>query len=436
MGAGMSFFSRLFRRSPPKREDIRVEDWLAMEVIAELERHGVTVERYDPREHDLAIGNLKVSLHNVFREWRACAEQERRNVVQRFVGFLLESIEHARDDGPTTFDAIADNLMPLLRTRQDIACGLLRDRIKGAPDRSAASVAWGPFIGDFVVFLGIDSPSAISRLQKATLEEFGIAFEEAMGRALKNLRARKLPPPDFAQVNGAAPGVYEARSWEAYQSSLVFVPERLPVFPDGEGDHVVLIPGRNRVIITGSNNEAGLLSLMDIAEHSIGCEPHVVSTTLLRHDGERWSVFYPQAGSAVEERHHRLVIKQDASDYAEQKRLLDKLHESRNEDIYVDAPLIVTQNGRDRSIASWGSAVTAALLPRSDAIYFAEQSIDPETGLATGTKRTMEVAWDRAFPLAGHLMEEVPDLYPPRYFVRSFPDEETLVELQKVATRT
>jgi hypothetical protein len=51
------------------------------------------------------------------------------------------------------------------------------------------------------------------------------------------------------------------------------------------------------------------------------------------------------------------------------------------------------------------------------------------------TKRTIHVAWDDAFPLVRHLMEEVPLLYPVRYRVERFPDADLLAELERRQTR-
>jgi hypothetical protein len=58
-----------------------------------------------------------------------------------------------------------------------------------------------------------------------------------------------------------------------------------------------------------------------------------------------------------------------------------------------------------------------------------EQVLDADAGRAVGTKRITTVPWEQATPLLSLLMEELPDLYPPRYRVRRFPDEATLAEL-------
>jgi hypothetical protein len=55
--------------------------------------------------------------------------------------------------------------------------------------------------------------------------------------------------------------------------------------------------------------------------------------------------------------------------------------------------------------------------------------------LSPKEQRIIEVEWERALPLVQHLMEEMPDIYPPRYLVRRFPDEGTLAALEKIGTR-
>src|SRR5262245_1068137 len=415
----MSFLSRLFRRLPP-------DEQLVADVLDELKRRGVAVKGYDHDEYAVLLGDGKLGLRNLFLQWRLHDRHEQKRLLTQFLDGQL-----AREETPDSFDSVADRVMPLVRSRHDVSCSLLQAQIAGAPVGNSSENAWVPIAGDVVVTLGIDRDASIVRLTRVSLQRFGVPFEDALRRALQNLAAKPLPRLAFVE---SAPGVYASSSWSDYQSSLMLAPELIPPLPAGSGDLIALFAGRNDVFVAGSNNEAALLTLLDIAEKSIEGLHHPCSTMLFRRDGTHWNVFEPEPGTALHQKHHRVSLKQEAANYTQQKHLLDKLHSARNEDIFVANLAVFFKGEHYRSHATWAS-LAITLLPRAEHIIFVEQIGDPATGLVVGTKGIVEVEWERAMPIVRHLMQEVPDLYPPRYLVRSFPDEATLLKLEKIGAR-
>jgi hypothetical protein len=415
----MSFLARLFRRFPPNEQ-------LAADVVAELTERGVKVKSYDHLEYAVHVEGGRIGLTNLFLEWRLHGRHEKKRIIKRFLdGILAPPITFS------TFDSVADRLVPLVRSRHLVTINLLESRLHDAPQ--SAETAWAPIAGDLAAAIGVDHPDTIGVLTRANLEELNVRFDSALERAKENL-GRRLPPIRFVEVgNGLPAGVYASGAATDYESSLLLLPERIPQLPESHGDMIVMVPGRNSVWITGSRNEAGLAALLDVAEKFFEAVPHRCSATLLRRDGGGWAVFRPDRNVDLQHKHDRVMLKQEALNYSQQKYALDKLHQAQDQDVSVGPFNVFTRDGHLVSVSAWPSHADT-LLPKTGAISFVDQIVDASSGLAVGTRKIINVAWERAIPLVGPLMEEVPGLYPPRFRVRRFPDDATLAELAKVAT--
>src|SRR5262249_33648029 len=119
--------------------------------------------------------------------------------------------------------------------------------------------------------------------------------------------------------------------------------------------------------------------------------------------------------------------------YDQQKRQLDQLHTSQSKDIHVATFMVYRkkdQEGSEFSMAILGSGTHGTLLPVADRLTFGDQIVDPQTGMATETREILTVGWSDAMPVAGHLFQPVPNLYPPRYRNLGFPDADMWAKLR------
>jgi len=76
--------------------------------------------------------------------------------------------------------------------------------------------------------------------------------------------------------------------------------------------------------------------------------------------------------------------------------------------------------------------VSDGILPKADIIIF--QPAPPRRTLASknGAKTSIDVQWDDAFPIVQHWLEVEPDLYPPRWRYRAFPDQAAMAALKAI----
>ena len=162
------------------------------------------------------------------------------------------------------------------------------DEPRAAPGRPARGSRYHrePLTDGLVVVYLEDGGRGARILREAEVAALHLAERELRARTVENLRRRlgtveQLGGPDVLMI--AAGGTYEA--------SLLLVdrfwnPETLPV----AGDYVVALPGRDMLLVTGSDFPLGIARLRQIARESLPLSKEPVTAELLvRRDG-RWSV--------------------------------------------------------------------------------------------------------------------------------------------------
>jgi hypothetical protein len=223
--------------------------------------------------------------------------------VKRFLDGTLEG----RKPRPLgSYDQVAETLLPLVRSRHYICLNLLSNQCAGAPPGNSAETAWAPFVGDLVTAVGFDHENAIGYVRRDNLDHLGVGLDTAFQRALDNFR-KQAPRLAFLEIGHGLPaGVFHSESVSDYQSSMLLLPNLFPQLPEGSGDLIVSVPGRNSMWITGSRNEAGISALLDIAEKSFDSVHHRCSTTLLRLRAETWTPFVPDSNEQLKTRYQTL----------------------------------------------------------------------------------------------------------------------------------
>lgn len=105
-------------------------------------------------------------------------------------------------------------------------------------------------------------------------------------------------------------------------------------------------------------------------------------------------------------------------EYSEQKALLEKLNQSKGDDIFVASFSVIERDGNARSWSLWSKGVTT-WLPETEYVGLS----DAQRGW------TGFVPWDALRAEVGHLMQPL-DRYPPRWLVDEFPSEEEIARLR------
>jgi hypothetical protein len=143
---------------------------------------------------------------------------------------------------------------------------------------------------------------------------------------------------------------------------------------------------------------------------------------MLLESGE-WRTWMVPGNHPQYARFRLLELKSLGGEYAEQKELLDSLHQRRGSDVYVATFSAVEKpDGSVFSYCLWSEGVDA-LLPRTQNILF-----HGPPGELPAVERMNGGPWERVAAVVGDLLEPV-DVYPPRYRVRGFPTREQLTAI-------
>jgi hypothetical protein len=193
------------------------------------------------------------------------------------------------------------------------------------------------------------------------------------------------------------------------------VVRRCPV----KGTPVVLVPHRDLLLITGSEDEDGLRQVATRSLRAV-MAPRAVDGRAMRLTPEGWVPFMPERLNDAWADFRKLELFTRARDYDEQTQRLDKLYEERGEDVFVAAfTPYQDEHGRSISYAVWLKGVDT-LLPRTEVIFFMDPALGEEAPPVAIAR------WDEVAKAVGALLVPEEGLYPERYRVKGFPSEQQL----------
>jgi len=398
----MSFLKRLLGLKPTREE-------FAQLMLRAMADAGDAAWRFD--QGDYALRHAKDArvffLANAFAEYCSAPRDQRAPMVKRLTQIQLV------DSPDMALETVRWSVLPRVRERLYFEMVRLTTLMMG----KAAAQHHVPLADAVSVAFCVDFPDRILELNAETLRGWSISTQELSQLALHNLRQRS--ENTFVPV---APGVFASRWRDNHDASRILLTheiERLGV----KGHPVATIPNRDHLIITGSQDVAGLQTLIT-ATGKILEEPRpMLAVPFILQDGA-WAAFRPPADHPLHATIEQAWLDTRLMEYAEQKSLMDKLHEKDGTDVFVATlSAIRKKDGAPFTYSVWTRDVRT-LLPRSACVVL----ISGESG-----QEPIMVPWDDVARVAGHLMTPVADGYPARFEVARFPESEALEQLKRCA---
>jgi hypothetical protein len=373
----------------------------------DAESFSVAIRGDDGSDHRLFLGNA-------YDAYLAASRWEKGNVLRHFA-----SLPRATEDvDELTWEAVRPKLLPRVRERFYHEVIALQTQLGRFPGDGRDHIPTRPITEHFTLEICCDEPQAIRTISAKGLEDWKTSFDAALAIAKENLWHRS--NEEFTVVQ---PGLYVSPWQDSHDASRLFLHEliwQLKV----KGDHVVVAPNRDLLLVTGSDDVEGLTQMGALADAALQ-EARPMSGIALRLVSNRWEPYLPPIDCPAYWPMKKAAMRGIAIVYDEQAELLNKLHEKTNQDIFV-ASYTVMQLAADESWYSWGvwvEEVTHALLPEVDRVHFGSTD-------SKGRKQNLGWAqWDKVREVCGELMEPT-DLYPPRYRIREFPSADQLARLQ------
>jgi hypothetical protein len=368
--------------------------------------------RYDADEFRLVTEGEDrqiFNLTNVYREYCAASADKQKTLLRNAVRSWFSRLKGV----PESFEDAAPDLLPVVRNRSAFEFVRLRTRLE---DMGNPNWPYLPLAGHLGVGLVFDLPESIVQIQQHQFDEWGVSFEEGFQRACRNLWEISLH--EFLDPR---PGVWESPWHDNHDVARLLLPELIK-HHEVKGQPVLMLPNRDTLLLTGSEDEAGLAYLVERVRAAME-QPRFLTGVAFRLADDFLEPFLPEAGHPQHQPLHLLRVQSLARDYGEQQELLAALHEKTGENVFVASysALQNKEDGRVHSYCVWSEDVDS-LLPETDQVFFIKQGDGDKPEMVSGAD------WDKVREVVGDLMEPQ-ETYPERYLVREFPTAEQLAQL-------
>ena len=342
------------------------------------------------------------NLGNVYQTHLTIPRRHRAEHLRHCVRVALSSDRKL----PSEFDQARPNLRSRLWTR----AGFEQMRLKNLyseGDTGGLDLPSQPVGEHLLACLAYDWPESVQTINDDNLREWGVTNYEALEAALENLEG------SIIATSKIGDRLYSFITGDTYDAARLMLVERIKDF-ELDGAPVAMVPNRESIYITGSDDDVGLEILASLAVKGLG-EPYPLSgVPMILQDGE-WVDWMPPPSCPSYAKFHELALSFVGSLNDEQKQLLDAAHQRAGIDIFV-ADLMVRKrpDGSLVSYCVWGEGVDY-LLPVPEKVVLVRE----QPGIVAVGE------WETVFDIVGHLME-LTDHYPRRYRVRDFPDQASL----------
>lgn len=388
------------------------QDQFAKAMLAELRRAGDTRDLQYQKEHFRLVhkGGEEINLTNMYQEHCQLPRRERsahlKNIVAGFVA--------AAEELPESFEDARPNLRPKIWLRAAIVNIDLRLRLKGEKGFDSPNYPLGEHLVTSLVY---DMPTSMRGLSQSDLEKWGVTYYEAMEAACQNLEAAttghsRMGTDPSAEVSTQ---LYSAITGDNYDSSRILLKDSISSW-EVAGDHVAMVPQRDTLFVTGSNDDLALEMMLSMTEAALKDEPRPLSPIPLRLVDGEWDNWIVPKTHKLFDRFEQLKTNFMGDLYAEQKELLEAVLDKEKKDVFV-ASFSGMKNKSTGNVVSycvWPQNVDS-LLPKTSLIMFAnEQGVE-----AIGE-------WDHVAEIVGDLLTLDDSYYPVRYRVNLFPTPEQL----------
>jgi len=402
----MGIWNRLFR--PPTKDKFAQ---LMMRAMRATNAPEPIV--YDPAQFSLKLGQGQqntVFLFNAYEEYVRAPRGSREKILRSYAGLSATPKTHEHD-----YESARPILLPKLRERfyhQSVRLmQQTQDQQKSLPFPHRV------FSDDLTLELVCDYPDIVGTVSQKALDSWNTSFDDAMAVAKENLWRKS-----NAAFEKLGPNLYVSPWKDTHDASRLFLHDliwQLPV----KGDHVAMVPNRNVLLVTGSEDEDGLLKMARAAE-KVMQDPRPMSGIAVRLDKARWVPFLPPPSRSDFWPLKCVAMKSRARDYAEQCRGLNDAFAKSGRDVFVAAQTLMQQsNGRMWTWTSWVDGITDALMPEADWFCFGRMGPDRKP-VRLGFVPSQEIH----AKLSDHLQPT--DHYPVRYQVRTFPTQAQLAGLK------
>ncbi|MGY8767039.1 MAG: DUF1444 family protein [Pirellulales bacterium] len=346
-----------------------------------------------------------VNLCNLYAEYNQLEDSESEQFFSRVTKALLSY----QKEVPEEYEDAKPDIRPVVRSRAYFELLRLEQQYRGADPLELPYIEIGNHLLAAPVY---DLPESLRTLDAESLRDWNISLYEVMEAAQANLEEVE------CVVTVIEDCVYLYASGDSYDASRLMLTDRLTEM-EFEGKPVAMLPNRDSLILTGSDDLKGLQIMLDLAEGTFN-NPRPISGTPLCFQEGHWETWMPAADHPYYARFLQLHHQSVSGEYHEQKSMLDQVFEEEEIDLFVASYFVISREESDQMIsyAVWSQGIES-LLPQADYIFFIDDTDAPIVASAT---------WEKAREIVGPLLKDI-DTYPPRFQVDQFPTPEQIEQI-------
>src|SRR5205085_917303 len=225
---------------------------------------------------------------------------DRGKVLERFIRGCLGTTGF---ELPVEFSDVHPDLLPVIRSRFYLESVTLQSRARGGEGLAVPQQPIGDHLSLSLVY---DLPQAMRSIIQEDLDKWEVSLYEAIEAARQNLE--QIGNISFASLQGGGgEGVYISATGDNYDASRLVMLDLVRKMPV-RGDYIAMVPNRDTLVITGSEDTAGLQVMCKVAEDSFQ-KPRPISTVALRLVDDEWESWVPDADSPLFAKLHELRLR-------------------------------------------------------------------------------------------------------------------------------
>lgn len=366
--------------------------------------------RYDKQHNCLvAQGNATKALiiENAYHQYYEAEPRRRPDVLRKFVRAFLAPIHN---QVPQVFEDAQHDLLPVIHSRDKF-------HLEIVPGGIAPALPYDPLAEHLGVGLSFCLHHSILQVDDALLTHWGTTFAHALSIAKANLVTMSK-----ASMKQYRPGLWVSCWNDNYDASRLILTD----FIRGhavKGEHVAMVPKRDTLLVTGSEETNGLKQLISLGKEAMK-KPYRISGLPVLLQGNTWVPFRPKPGHPLYYEVRSLAANSCYQNYAAQKALLEAQFATEGKDIFVASYNILEDpaSGQKCSITVWTMGISSAL-PQADYVAFVPMD---EQGQPCSPEYYL---WDDVCKTMGGDMKPM-NLNPERYLVERFPTPQELATIR------
>ena len=363
--------------------------------------------RFRENGEDVGVANL----HNIYEEYSHRTGRDRKDYLKQAVRTLLAPYKKL----PAEFVDARPDLMLTVRERSYFTLLEAHHWAKGEESCTWPHLPMGRYLAVGLVY---DLPEAMVMLHQQQLDDWDISFYEAYEAAHANLVECE------ATFSAYDDRLFVADTQDNYDATRILMTDWIRSLTV-EGNPIAMVPNRDKLLITGSQDERGLQMMAAMARDVLQL-PRPMSGMAFEFDGDEWSPWLPSGDHPAYPRFRRMQLDTLIDIYSSQKSALEKADAWQRSAPELTNLATMHHEGIDDTVTYcvWHEGRTS-LLPKTDYIFFKPASVK-----LSADQSPLYGRWERVAEIVGDLLQTEENMYPERSRVEGFPSTSQLFDLR------